>query len=244
MKKKSLFTKFSVPMTALLIGLLMVGGTLGYLSSVTPTRTNQFSIGAVKTELLEPEFKIEGTEISKNPYVTNVGDVDCIVRLKIEISPKEIEVPLADNPSYKKESDDKDAARGGMNAKMSDPEAERLWDLGYRFWLNYNTKASFLKSAWMYNEADGYWYYQDVLSPSKDTSELFSEVKWLMTETVGGTEKFKDIQDFDIYIKKESTYAFYIDADDTQYSAKENGRYDQDNALVIWKAMSEAGKIY
>ncbi len=232
-KKNNLLSKFSVPMAALLAGLLMIGGTLGYLSSVTPARTNVFTKGSVETELLEPGFNVEETTINKNPYVTNVGDVDCIVRLKVEISPSEIEVPLAENPS----------ASGGLDATMTDAEATALWAEGYRFWLNFNTVAADNtdRAAWVYNTADGYWYYQGVISPSEDTSELFTEVKWLIIED----NKFKDIQDFDIFITKESTYASYVDARDVEHNALTSaGTYDADAAAVIWEAMETEGKIF
>lgn len=234
-KRKNFISRVSIPLTALLVGLLTIGGTLSYLSSVTEARTNIFSIGNVQTELMEPEFKVEETTISKNPYVTNVGSVDCIVRLKVEVSPGEIEVPLADNPSYK------DSA--GSKAVIADSqEAERLWNLGYRFWLNFNTNASDNpdKAAWVYNTADGYWYYQGVLAPSEDTSELFTEVKWLILEN----NYFKDIQDFDIYIKKESTFASYIAEDGVEYRAIVGGAYNQEKADIIWAAMEEDGKIF
>ena len=237
MKIKKNVMKLSISFVALLLGIMLIGGTLSYLAGVTPSRTNTFTIGSVATELLEPEFKLDGTKIGKNPYVTNVGDVDCIVRMKIEISPEEIEVPLSENPSYKVVN----GVQGGMNAEMTSPDAERLWNLGYRFWLNYNTNAT-QKSSWVYNNADGYWYYQDVLSPAEDTSELFTEVKWLILED--GT--WKEIQDFDIYIKKEATYAVYYDESGAQHSSMSgnSNTYNQNNAMNVWTAMEAAGKIF
>lgn len=230
--KKTFITKMSVPLAALLAGLLVVGGTLSYLSSVTPTLVNIFQIGSVKTELMEPEFKVVDTTITKNPYVSNVGDVDCIVRLKIEVSPAEIQVPMEDNPSCK--------GNEGMNAQMLDEDAKKLWEKGYRFWLNFNTKPgdNGEKAAWLYK--DGYWYYQGVLAPSEDTSELFTEVKWLLLEE----GYFKEIQDFDIYIKKETTFASYIDKDNVEHSAVVDGVYSQEKAQVIWNVMKDNEKIF
>lgn len=231
MKNKKNVMKLSVLIAALLLGIMLIGGTLSYLAGVTPSRTNTFTIGSVVTELFEPEFKVEGTKISKNPYVTNVGDVDCIVRMKIEISPEEIVVPLSENPSY--------INSAGMNAEMTSEEVSGLWNLGYRFWLNYNTNAT-QKASWVYNSTDGYWYYQDVLSPAEDSSELFTEVKWLIIEN--GT--WKEIQDFDIYIKKEATYAVYYDKSGAQHSSLSNDTYNQEKAMDVWNAMQVAGKIF
>ena len=229
MKKKKNIIKLSVSFAALLLGFVLIQGTLSYLAGVTPTKINIFSIGSVETELLEPEFRVEGTTITKNPYVTNVGDVDCLVRMKVEISPAEIQVPLSENPSV----------QNGIDAVMDDAKADALWEQGYRFWLNFNTNAA-QNTAWVYNEADGFWYYQGVLSPSEDTSDLFTEVKWLCFEG----NKFKEIQDFDIYIKKESTYAVYYEENGTEHSGVENGVYNQTKALEVWETMQTVGKIF
>lgn len=237
MKKKN-FIKLSVVIATLLLGILVIGSTLSYLSDVSQTKINIFSIGSVETELLEPEFRVEGTTITKNPYVTNVGDVDCLIRMKVEISPKEIEVPLNNNPSV----------QNGVDAVMGDTKAGELWNLGYRFWLNFNTKAAEKNIPWVYNEADGFWYYQGVLSPSEDTSDLFTEVKWLCFEDIIVEDEtitfFKDIQDFDIYIKKEATYAVYYEENGTEHSVVENGVYDQTKALKVWETMQAVGKIF
>ena len=233
-KEKQLFTKISVPLAALLAGLLLIGATFSLLSGVTPTLTNIFQIGSVKTELMEPGFQVEGTRISKNPFVTNVGDVDCIVRLKIEVSPAEIEVPMSDNPSCKEQA--------GWNAELEAGEADRLWQMGYRFWLNFNTRPddNVGKACWLYHAEDGYWYYQRVLAPAEDTSELFTEVKWLLIEN----GYFKEIQDFDIYIKKESTFASYMDETGLKHNATSEGVYNQSNAMNIWSYMESEGKIF
>ena len=238
MKNKKNFIKLSVALATLLLGIMLIGSTLSYLSGVSKTKINVFSIGSVETELLEPEFRVEGTTITKNTYVTNVGDVDCLVRMKVEISPAEIQVPLKDNPSV----------QNGVDAKMGDTKAGELWAQGCRFWLNFNTKAEAQNIPWVYNEADGFWYYQGVLSPSEDTSELFTEVKWLCFEEVtleGETITiFKELQDFDIYIKKEATYAVYYEENGTEHSGVENGVYDQTKALEVWETMQAVGKIF
>ncbi len=235
MKNKKNWIKFTVSFAALLLGFVMIKTTLSYLSDTTVSKTNEFSIGSVETELLEPEFRLEGTKISKNPYITNVGNVDCIVRMKVEIFPEEIEVPLAENPSCQVVNGE----QAGMDAVMSSEKATDLWNLGYRFWLNFNTNAA-QKSSWVYNKEDGFWYYQDVLSPAEDTSELFSEVKWLIIEN----DRLKDVQDFDIYLKKEATYAVYYEENGTEHSGMKNGEYDQTEAMAVWEAMEDAGKIF
>lgn len=229
MKNKKNFIKLSVALATLLLGIMLIGSTLSYLSGVSKTKINVFSIGSVETELLEPEFRVEGTTITKNPYVTNVGDVDCLVRMKVEISPAEIQIPLSENPSV----------QNGIDAVMDSVKADALWEQGYRFWLNFNTNAA-QNTAWAYNEADGFWYYQGVLSPSEDTSALFTEVKWLCFED----GYFKEIQDFDIYIKKEATYAVYYEENGTEHSGVENGVYNQTKALEIWETMKNEGKIF
>lgn len=63
---------------ALLAG-LAVGGTLAWLTSSTGSVVNTFTVGNVKGEV---EENFDGT-IKKNVNVTNTGDVDAYIRVKL-----------------------------------------------------------------------------------------------------------------------------------------------------------------
>lgn len=88
MKIKNLFKNRKIIITvAALIAVfgVSVGGTLAILSSVTDEVVNKFSVGTVDTELIEV---IDG--LSKKPSVKNIGKSDCLVRMRVTISPSEV----------------------------------------------------------------------------------------------------------------------------------------------------------
>lgn len=76
MKKKLIAT---IAATCL-VAALGVGATLAYYTSTTEAVVNTFTIGNVKIELLEPEWKptegldlVPGAEVEKDPFITNIG---------------------------------------------------------------------------------------------------------------------------------------------------------------------------
>lgn len=63
-----------------LVATLGVGATLAYYTSTTEEVKNTFTVGNVKIDLLEPEWKPDngltlypGASVPKNPFITNVG---------------------------------------------------------------------------------------------------------------------------------------------------------------------------
>ena len=84
--------------------------------------TNTFSVGSVDTEI-EENVNSEGT---KEPYVKNTGESNCLVRMRATVSPEDAKVELE-----------------GFN------------------------------ELWLYNEGDGFYYYQALLSPAKGQKFLY-----------------------------------------------------------------------
>ncbi len=87
MKKKSLISMLA---TLSLVGVIMVGATLAYLTDKTDDVVNTFTIGKVDINLTEPNWKPEegldlepGAEIAKDPTVTNTGKNDAFVAVKV-----------------------------------------------------------------------------------------------------------------------------------------------------------------
>lgn len=87
MKKKSLISMLA---TLSLVGVIMVGATLAYLTDKTDDVVNTFTIGKVDIDLTEPNWKPEdgldlepGAEIAKDPTVTNTGKNDAYVAVKV-----------------------------------------------------------------------------------------------------------------------------------------------------------------
>ena len=67
-----------------LLGLITAGATMAFLSTATSSLTNTFTKGSITTEL-EEEVKTDGT---KEPRVKNTGKNDCLVRMRVSVSPE------------------------------------------------------------------------------------------------------------------------------------------------------------
>lgn len=88
MKNKKLITTV---VAAALVAVVGIGSTLAYLQDETETKTNTFTIGNVDIDLDEPEWDpddaenmIPGATVKKNPIVTNVGQTDAFIGVKVE----------------------------------------------------------------------------------------------------------------------------------------------------------------
>ena len=93
--KKVFLNNKRIWIAALLIVILSASGlsTYAYYSSNTGTLTNNLSIATVTTEILEVPPTISGTRINKAPEVKNNGSVDCLVRVRITVSPESLDGP-------------------------------------------------------------------------------------------------------------------------------------------------------
>lgn len=80
MKKKAL-----IAIAALLL-VAGAGGTLAVLTDSSWSLINKFESGVIDTEI-EEELGADG---KKEPFVTNTGKADCLVRMKVVVSPEEI----------------------------------------------------------------------------------------------------------------------------------------------------------
>ena len=92
-----------------------------------------------------------------------------------------------------------------MRADFSDSNAEKFCT------VNYN------EDKWTEKQADGYYYYKEILMPGKKTEPLFTTVH--INEYVDGKKiEEKDMIDFDIIIYAESRHAESLqnDADSTE----------------------------
>lgn len=96
--KTSKKKKVTAVLLTCLIGVLAIGGTLAYLTAKTQTVTNNFTFsGGVTATLTEPSWDAgiaadsnygknltPGTELSKDPIVTNTCEEDEYVALRVE----------------------------------------------------------------------------------------------------------------------------------------------------------------
>ncbi|MBQ7499821.1 MAG: hypothetical protein IJT91_02900, partial [Clostridia bacterium] len=87
MKKKVL----TISLVVALAAILLVGGTMAFFTD-TKAKDNTFTIGNVEIGLDEPNWDptdphediYPGEVLAKDPYVTNTGNNDAFVRIKVE----------------------------------------------------------------------------------------------------------------------------------------------------------------
>ncbi len=80
MKKKALLAAVALLLVA------AAGGTLAVLTDSSWSLINKFESGVIDTEIDE-ELGADG---KKEPFVTNTGKADCLVRMKVVVSPEEV----------------------------------------------------------------------------------------------------------------------------------------------------------
>lgn len=99
MMKNKKFKYSALVLLALLVA--TVGITIAYMTSKTEAVTNTFKVGEVTTKIEEPKPIVTETTIQKTPMVTNLGPDDCIIRVRINVSPLEIANYLEDGGQIK-----------------------------------------------------------------------------------------------------------------------------------------------
>lgn len=83
------------------------------------------------------------------------------------------------------------------------------------------------ETKWVYNEEDGFYYYEDIVATGKSTEALFTHYEWT------GAEDFSDFEEFDIVLYQE---AIQIEAVSEQERISfKNNIYDAKTAKELWK---------
>lgn len=192
-----------------LISVICVGITLSLFQSKTGTLTNTFSAGEVTTNI-EEDTKVTNSTIKKEPKVYNDGPNDCLVRVRVTISPSELENLI------KEEND--------VNFYYCYQDSTN----------NTQKMNGFNTINWEYAD-DGFWYYQGILTVEQTTEPLFSGLDGLIADGKIKTEYQDLFNDFQITIYQESVQAIVYDQDGDHISAYENF----DNASQIWQLYDE-----
>lgn len=189
--------------------LLILGGiSLAYISNSTGPLTNTFKVGEVTTEIEEEEPKIDKTVINKAPKVVNIGENDCLVRVRVTVSPEEIS-------EFLDELSQNDSTTGIIYSKN--------WE--------YNNKDGF----WYYL---GVVPSVDANQTPNSTTPLFDKIVGLTDENGKIIDKFKNLNDFSITLYQESVQAIvYNENGDVVGNAwGSNKQYDKEEAKKIWAA--------
>lgn len=158
-----------------LAAIMVIGGTFAYFNQ-TMTVTNPFDTGKYDTNVTE-DFKPEdgnnwepGAEVNKDVTVKNTGDYDVLVRVKLTEKwvNKTTSNTVAENTTgLKGDASQVDAKDGLTKGDYSVVEKT----------LNGND--------WVYNDADGYWYYKTNLKAKTDTGKFLDAVKLMENADMG-----------------------------------------------------------
>lgn len=165
---------------AVFLAAAVIGGvTMALNLARASSLTNTFSVGSVDTEI-EENVNSEGT---KEPYVKNTGESNCLVRMRATVSPEDAKVELE-----------------GFN------------------------------ELWLYNEGDGFYYYQGFVELGKRT-----EVPLFTTYKLTGKADLSDFVPFQITLYQESIQTRAVDENGNSISAIDaDGNYSAENAIRVW----------
>lgn len=87
--------------------LSVTGLTLAYYSDTTPVKKNTFTVGNVTTDI---EETIDPSKNQKEPYVVNSGKNDCLIRMRVTVSPESstsnLELSGGNKDLWKKRADE------------------------------------------------------------------------------------------------------------------------------------------
>ena len=76
-------------LAACLFFALAAGSSSAAMKDTSQKLTNSFSAAVVETEVKEPPVTVNKTSITKMPVVKNTGKSDCIIRVRVTVSPAE-----------------------------------------------------------------------------------------------------------------------------------------------------------
>lgn len=166
---------------ALIVGLLMlvvVGTTFALRTTGLKQITNTFDVGDLDTSIVEPEDP-DQQPTNKDVTVTNNGSVSAYVRARIVV---DVENGLLEpgKVQFKTESE----------AGVATPGTGEIWVI-----LADKEEG---KAEWQKDDADGYYYYEEILAPEGETGKLITEVR----VGSGVTDSF------DVIVQSESVPAF------------------------------------
>lgn len=209
--RKSRFKKKNKKLiiAAALLAAITVGGTVAYLSDFTGQLTNKFE--AAPTDI-DTEID-EITEGSKEPWVKNVGEADALVRMKVSISPEDLEPGETEADLLSK--------LGGSWNPSSSPAVQWVYNPADDFWYWQGVLPA----------AEG--------ATESITTKLFS----LPLESNAPLKSYIEANpDFSITVYHEACPAVWVDANGTKISAVDNqGNYVDDQAKQIWEKFDESG---
>lgn len=205
MKKQNIWKNKKLCGAVLSIGLVVataVGVTAAYYRAETDEVVNQFSAGNVTTELVEDFVQNTDTEFTKTPRVTNTGANDCLIRLRMKVTPESL-----------------------LNQKVLDEDGNAT-ATDYLVISGWSSKWTL--------QADGFYYYSDIVKPGESTEPLFTAVTVNYDKNAQKGEPNEWV-DFDIILYQEAVQAEVIKDGQPLVDLNGNGS----NHDEIWASYAE-----
>ena len=174
-----------------ILGVALIGGTFAYFTQ-TDGVTNRFHTGTYNTELVE-RFKPKdgenwepGAKVNTEVLVQNTGDLPVVVRVKFTEEWAHKSDP--ENPYYKVDTADT-AVKPAAPGTTARNKFESIYQTDANDGIagtdvddSIVTKELNLSEAdkWVYNPADGYYYYKEILPARTDDSQPYPETEKIL----------------------------------------------------------------
>lgn len=162
-------------MLAGMLALAMVVGTWAYYTSTTSVQNKLQTISGYGTETEEkftPEGEWEpGQKVNKEVLVKNTGDASLFVRVKMdEAWSREVSGVSTNFITHASNNTKFLTATAATATQISPTDGLTAGDDSVVF------KELDLGTAWTFNPADGYWYYNTALAEGADTGNLLKSI--------------------------------------------------------------------
>lgn len=209
MKNKKVITCL---VAAGLVACIGAGSTLAYLQDETDVIKNTFTIGDVKIDLDEPEWNpvnaedmLPGASVDKNPLVTNVGQTDAFIGIRLDGVKELVE------KGFLIKSDSNDAVLDAVDSNADEKvfeaaETSKVFAWNHDFTLvdaegnKLDQGADNVLTLSEIKELCGtddvlYFAYETVVAPGAQTKTLFDEVK-LDADVIGAPSSYTIVKHF------------------------------------------------
>ena len=168
-----------------LASVALVGGTFAYFTQ-SATIDNPFDTASYSTVVTE-DFKPEegedwqpGAEVNKDLYVDNTGDRDVVVRVKFEDIWSRTVGDVTDYLNYSNGNEETGILDSWVSVREKDPVDQLDPVDGLTQGDGSVVDKYFIEGweeDWVFNEADGYYYYKHNLAPEASTGKFLDSVR-------------------------------------------------------------------
>lgn len=215
MRKSNSKRKLTLTLSLALAAILLIGGTLAYLTTQTNTKINPFSVDSgIEAELEEEQWEavgkdkaeetVPGKQIEKDPKITNKGSVDVYVAMLVSFEPKAPTGGYTPNTTIINKAGTQTLAYGSADYL----KLEGLLDI-YKT-SGYTSTGYELDSNWTKIDSTKYgdiYMYNAKVLPAASTTTLFDYVRLGSRATTSDMEWIESMGGYNITLYGEAVQA-------------------------------------